>query len=364
MKGPSAYIEPLTVRQRIQRAQPHGLPLINMGYNELPYPPSPHVSTAIKEAMGRINSYGDPTCRKLRQALSDIHDLPADSIICGNGSEELLDVIGRCFARPGDGILIPEFGYIQFPIVANRVGATLVKAAETDFCTNVDAILAAVTDRTRIVFLANPNNPTGTMCSVAELDRLARELPENIVLTLDLAYGEFVDPNYCPAVHRLALRHDNVIVTRTFSKAFGLAGLRAGWCVAPAALVPVLYAGRGMGTVNAVAQAAALAALEQPQTVAEQVASIVGERERVAKACAAMGLQVVQSHTNFLMVGEPGDDGTRADALAEHVFDTAGIIVNRTREAGLERFIRFSLSFPEHNDLLLKSMESFPAAGA
>ncbi|MCP4999935.1 MAG: aminotransferase class I/II-fold pyridoxal phosphate-dependent enzyme [Hyphomicrobiales bacterium] len=356
---PRSYIKPLTVRQRIQREQPLGLPGINMGYNELPFPPSPLVRSAIEETMGRVNSYGNPTCTDLRSALSRIHDLPVDSIICGNGSEELLDVIGRCFARPGDEILISAFGYIQFPIVANRVGANLVKAPETDYSTNVDAILAGVSDKTRIVFLANPNNPTGTMCSVEELEQLAQQLPGHIVLTIDLAYGEFVGADYCPAVHSLAKRFDNVIVTRTFSKAYGLAGLRVGWCVASEAVIPALYAGRGMGTVNAVAQAAALAALEQPETVADQIASIIAERERVTGACSAMGLHVVASSTNFLMVGEPDDDGQRADALAEHLFDTAGIIVNRTREAGLERFIRFSLSLPEHNDLLIEGIRSF-----
>ena len=329
-----------------------------MGFNELPFPPTPRVRRAIETAADRVFAYGDPSCARLRDALSERHDLPADAIICGNGSEELLDVIGRCFARPGDEILIPEYGYIQFPIVANRVGASLVKAAERDFCTDVDALLDAVTDRTRVVFLANPNNPTGTLCTLEDLERLAGKLPRHVVLTIDLAYGDFVGPDYCLAVHRLAQKHDNVIVTRTFSKAYGLAGLRVGWCVASADIMPSLYAARGMGTVNAVAQAAALAALQEEDTIAERVASIVSERDRIAAACSACGLQVIESSANFLLVGEP-DDGSRADALAEHLFNTAGIVVNRTREAGLERFVRFSLSLPEHNDLLMRAIESF-----
>ena len=354
---PKSYVQPLPVRQRIQKPQPPGLPRINMGFNELPYPPSPMVRSAIDATP--VNSYGNPTCAKLRAALSEQNDLPADSIICGNGSEELLDVIGRCFARPGDEILISEFGYIQFAIVANRVGADLIKAPETGLHTDVDALLDAVTGKTRIVFLANPNNPTGTMCPIADLERLANGLPSHVVLVIDLAYGEFVDPDYCPTVHRLAQRFDNVMVTRTFSKAYGLAGLRVGWCVASEALIPTLYAGRGMGTVNAVAQAAAHAALQQPEIIAERIASIVAERDRVAGACSSLGLSVVDSRTNFMLVGEPGDDGRRADDLAEYLFDNAGIIVNRTREAGLESFIRFSLSLPEHNDLLLETIRSF-----
>ena len=359
--GPQSYIVPLSVRQRISRAQPRGLPLINMGFNELPYAPTPEVNAAIASLAGQAQSYGNPSCVELRDALARMSGLDAETIICGNGSEELLDIVGRCFARPGDEILISQFGYIQFPIVANRVGATLVKAPETDYRTDIGALLAAVTDRTRIVFLASPNNPTGTMNSVEELSHLARELPKHVVLTIDCAYGEFAGSEYCPAVHELALRHDNIIVTRTFSKAYGLAGLRVGWCHAPEALVPALYAGRGMGTVNAAAQAAALAALDQPDIIDARVRSIVEERKRIAGSCRQMGLNVVESHTNFLLVGVPDDDGTKADALAEHLFDTAGIIVNRTREDGLQGFIRFSLSLPEHNDLLLDSLREFLA---
>ncbi|MEM6463595.1 MAG: histidinol-phosphate transaminase [Pseudomonadota bacterium] len=358
-KQPEPYVRPLPVRARINRRPPEGLTPINMGFNELPFAPSAHVKSAIEKMHKQINRYGDPTCAALRAALSDIHGLPADGIICGNGSEELLDVIGRCFARPGDEILIPAFGYIQFAIVANRVGATLVKAPEKDFRTDIDALIEAVTGKTRVVFLANPNNPTGTMCSIAELERLSIALPEHVILTIDLAYGEFVDEDYCASVHRLAQRFDNVMVTRTFSKAYGLAGLRVGWCHASEALVPALYAGRGMGPVNAAAQAAACASLQQPDLFAQQIQMILSERDRVAKACEVGGLRVVPSSTNFIMAGIPGDQGQRADALAEHLFDTAAIIVNRTREAGLEGFIRFSLSLPEHNDLLLQSIDSF-----
>ena len=330
-----------------------------MGFNELPFSPSTRVRRAIEAATARVYAYGDPTCRQLRLALAGLHDLPAEQILCGNGSEELLDVIGRCFARPGDEILIPQFGYIQFALVANRVGATLVKAPETDFRTDVNALLAAVTDRTRVIFLANPNNPTGTLCPLQALEQLVSGLPRHVVLTLDLAYGEFVGPDYCRAVHRLAEHHVNVIVTRTFSKAYGLAGLRVGWCVAAPEILPALYAGRGMGTVNAIAQAAALATLEELDIIAERIATIVAERDRLAAACRQCGLRVIESSANFLLVGEPGDDGRRADALAEHLFDTAGIIVNRTREAGLEGFIRFSLSLPEHNDRLMQAIQAF-----
>ena len=359
---PEPYIAPLTVRGRISRAQPRGLPVINLGYNELPYGPTPQVARAMATCARQPNRYGKPGCDALRLALAQAHRLDPGRIICGNGSEELLDVIARNFARPGDEILISQFGYIQFEMTANRLGATLVKAAETGFVSDVDALLAAVTARTRLVFLANPNNPTGTVLPVSELTRLARGLPWQAVLVLDLAYGEFTGDEYCAAVHDLARQQDNVVVTRTFSKAYGLAGLRVGWADAPEWMIPGFYAARGMGSVNAMAQAAAKAALQDIDIVRGRVAEIVAERQRVAKALAAAGISALPSGANFLLVAPDGAGPDVTEALVEYLFDEAGIVVNRTREAGLERFLRFSLGLPEHNDLLIACTQTFMAS--
>ena len=328
--------------------------------------------------------YGNPSCQLLRAAIAGRWGLNQEQVICGNGSEELLDVIGRVFARSHDEILISEFGYIQFPIVSNRVGATLVKAPETDYTTNVDAMLENVTDKTTLVFLANPNNPTGTMIDESELRRLLSSLPSTTVLVIDLAYGEFAGDNYCDAMHRLVSEFDNVIITRTFSKAYGLAGLRIGWLYAPQWMIPALYAARGMGTVNAVAQAAAVAAIEDFESMRSRVKIIVEERERVQQRLSSMGAVVVASSANFVMAAldradtdcaetdcsetDRGDihrdhvlrdAESSADALTAHLYDDAGILVNQTREAGLEKFIRFSISIPEVNDRLLSSIAEF-----
>ncbi|PCH67926.1 MAG: histidinol-phosphate transaminase, partial [Rhodobacteraceae bacterium] len=202
------YIAPLTVRGRISRVQPKGLPVVNLGFNELPYGPTPKVAEAIAACGLRANYYGSPGCDALRAALAQVNGLDADTIICGNGSEELLDVIARNFARGGDEILISQFGYIQFEMTANRLGADLVKAPEADFTTDVDALLGAVTDRTKLVFLANPNNPTGTVLPMSEITRLLEQMPPRVVVVLDLAYGEFAGAGYCAQVHGLAQQHD------------------------------------------------------------------------------------------------------------------------------------------------------------
>ena len=179
------------------------------------------------------------------------------------------------------------------------------------------------------------------------------------LLVIDLAYGEFAGESYNANVHTLACEFDNIVVTQTFSKAFGLAGLRVGWGVAPKWMIPHLYAARGMGTVNAAAQAGALAALADLDTVSTRVNTIVDERARVAHTLSSIGFEVVPSSANFLLVAPPDSRGDSADRLTNHLFDNAGIVVNQTREAGLERFIRFSLSNPENNSLLLNSMQTF-----
>lgn len=356
---PKAYLDPMPVRGRIEKPQPLGLPVINMGFNELPWPPSPKVAAALQAASSHAQSYGNPACDALRKAIGAANALDPDHIICGNGSEELLDVIARVFARPGDEILISQFGYIQFALTANRVGATLIKATESDYTTDIDALLAAVTDRTRVLFLANPNNPTGTLVPISDLERLVDGLPDEVLLVLDLAYGEFASPGYCADVHRLVGTHDNVVVTRTFSKAYGLAGARVGWCHGPAWIIPALYAARGMGPVNALAQAAAVAALDDMETVYERIATIVAERTRLTSELQARGCFVLPSHTNFLLFSPPDRDPHTTEALIVHLFDTAGLIVTRTREAGLEDFLRVSISLPEHNDLLLTALDAF-----
>ena len=174
-------------------------------------------------------------------------------------------VIGRLFARPGDRIIMSQSGFFQFALVASRLGAELARAPERDLVTDVDALLALATPETKLVYLAIPNNPTGVAMPVSEVCRLHAGLPPHVVLVLDLAYGEFLAPGDLAALMQLAVDSDNVIATRTFSKAYGLAALRVGWALAPPWMMPGLNLLRGVGNINAPAQAAAIAALGRPQ---------------------------------------------------------------------------------------------------
>lgn len=361
---PVPRITPLPVRKRMENPQPKGLPVINISFNESPFAPTEGILQAIDSATRQVNRYGSPYCDALRSKLEASFGIPADHIICGNGSEELLDVIGRAFAAEGDEILIPQYGYIQFPIVARRVNAQLVKAPEPDLVTDVDHLLERVTDRTKIVFLANPNNPTGTMIPVQELKRLAEKLPATVVLVIDLAYAEFSGTaeavtDYLKQTHALVNEHANVMVTRTFSKAYSLAGLRVGWSHAAEPLMDALYAARGMGTVNAAAQAAAIAGLDEIKQMRKNVDLLCSERDRLSSALASSGYQLTPSATNFLLMTFPDATAESADKLAKSLFDETGILVNRTREAGLEHYIRFSMALVQDNDRLLEFLQNY-----
>ena len=166
---PTSYIKSLPVRDRISISQPLGLDTINLGYNELPFKPTKQIAFAIEKIKQSAGSYGDPMCFDLRSKIEDVYDIKKEKVICGNGSEELIDVIARNFVSSDDEILISEFGYIQFVLAANRLNAKLVKASEKLFCTDVDQILGKVSSKTKLIFMANPNNPTGTFIELGEI---------------------------------------------------------------------------------------------------------------------------------------------------------------------------------------------------
>jgi histidinol-phosphate aminotransferase len=301
--------------------------------------------------------YPDPASTDLRQAIGRRYDLPPDDLVCGNGSEELLDIIGRLYARPGDEILFSDHGFLQFAIVALRVGATPVRAAERGLTADIDTLLAAVTPRTRILFLANPNNPTGTHVDAAELRRLRDGLPGDVVLVIDSAYAEYVDEPGYSAGHELVVGTDNVIVTRTFSKAFGLAALRVGWAHCPPAMSGVLNRMRGIGNVNAIAQAAAVAALDDLGFVARVRDETARERARLSQALAGLGLDVVPSVTNFVIARFPAGSNRGAAAAIQHLA-ARDILVRAVEDYDLPDHLRITIGLPAENDRLIEGLAS------
>jgi len=235
---------------------------IRLASNESALGPSPKAVAAYRALAGEIHRYPEGDAEELREALGRRHGLDPARIVCGAGSDELITLLLRCYAGPGDEVLYSRHGFLMYPINAMAVGATPVAALERDLTTDVDALLAGVTDRTRIVFIANPNNPTGTYLGAQELARLHAGLRPSVLLVIDAAYAEFVNRNdYEPGI-ALVNRADNVVMLRTFSKIYALAGLRLGWAYCPPAIADVLNRVRSPFNVSSAAQAAGEAAVE------------------------------------------------------------------------------------------------------
>ncbi|MEO3475993.1 histidinol-phosphate transaminase [Roseomonas sp. CAU 1739] len=314
---------------------------------------SPLVLEAVARGSGSLNRYPDPQSRQLRAALARRFDLPEDGIICGNGSEAVIESIVRCYARPGDEVVFGEYTFIQFRIFASRVGATPVAAPERAHTASVDALLAAVTARTTIVILDNPGNPTGTTISASEVRRLRDGLRPDIVLVLDSAYAEYVDAPDYTAGHDIAAESGNVIVTRTFSKAFGLAALRVGWAHGARELIAVLERVKQIGNVNALAQVAAVAALDNMAFMRAAVAETILTRRRTTSALNALGLHPLPSQTNFICLGFP--DAACARTAWQALLDD-GIAVRRIDDYGLPAFLRVGIGTDAEMDRTLASL--------
>src|SRR4051794_16339453 len=231
-------------------AAPGAAKVHKLSSNETPLGPSPAAVAAAREAAGHLAHYPDGSARRLREAIAAVHGLNPANIMCANGSDELLALLAQVYLAPGDEAIVTEHGFLIYKIQTMAAGGVPITVREREECADVDAILAAVTPLTRLVFIANPNNPTGTYLPFQEVRRLAAGLPKNVVLVLDAAYAEYVRRNDYEAGVELVAASENVVMTRTFSKIFGLAGLRIGWIYAPLAIVDALNRVRAPFNVN------------------------------------------------------------------------------------------------------------------
>lgn len=283
--------------------------------NESPLGPSPAAVAAAKEACADVRLYPDADTRALAEALGRHHGLDPDWIMCGTGSESLIEVLCRSYAGPGDEVLVPQYSFPMFGIYANAAGATVVSAPAPNFTADVDALLAAVTPRTKLVFLANPNNPTGTWVDKHAVAKLVAGLPQRVLLVLDSAYAEYLaDGAYDAGLHYVKEHPTRVVVLRTFSKLYALAGLRVGWLHAAPDLITLLRRARLIFPVTSPSQAAAIAALGD----AEHVRRSVEHNQRwlpwLTAQLRAKGVEVLPSGGNFVLARFPGDGWKAADA--------------------------------------------------
>lgn len=281
-----------------------GRVLIKMSANENALGCSPDATAALVAAQTTLARYPDPASNALREALGAHFELESDQIVCGTGSDELLNLIALGYGGPGDDIIYVRYGFSVYDIAARKCAASVVIAPDSDYGTDVDALLALVNEKTCVVFIANPNNPTGTYSTDAEIARLHAGLPSDCVLVLDQAYGEYLEDDG-PAAFDLARKHDNVLITRTFSKIYGLAAERIGWAYGQPELIATLNRIRAPFNVTSAGQAAAIAALADTDFVAQSRAHNLEWRDWMADEVAALsnhGLRAVPSWANFLMV--------------------------------------------------------------
>jgi histidinol-phosphate aminotransferase len=336
--------------------------VIRLASNESPLGPSPAAVRAYRSLAGELHRYPDGAHEQLRRALADSHGLQAERIVCGAGSDELIGLLVRAYAGPGDEVLHSEFGFLMYAIAAKGAGATPVAAPEHDCATDVDAMLARVTARTRVVLIANPNNPTGSLLSAPEVRRLHAGLPDNALLVLDSAYAEYVADEGYEDGSGLVTAHDNVVMLRTFSKIYGLAALRIGWAYCPPAVADVLNRLRGPFNTNAPAQAAALAALGDRDHVAAAKAHNLRWLPWLRERVAAAGFEALPSAGNFVLVRFPAGPSTNADAACAFL-NARGIIPRKMGPYGLGDCLRITIGRDDEMPLVAEALAAFAAIG-
>lgn len=332
--------------------------LAELGSNENPLGPSPAALAALRASLGEVFRYPDPKGAALKRALAVHLDVAAERIALGNGSHELLMLLAQCFADASTSVVHSEFGFAVFPIATACAGARAIRAAALSpahatapYGHDLDAIAAAVRADTRIVFLANPNNPTGTWFSDAQLENLLSRLESNVLVVVDEAYHEYADADGPRSALQLAAHHPNLIVTRTFSKAHGLAGLRIGYLVADPSVVAVIERLRESFNVNGPALAAAEAALADAAHVMRVREWNADERAWLADALRGRGWRVLPSQTNFVLVDLQADAGE----LEAHLFER-GVIVRPMGGYGLGHTVRISVGSRAGNERLLDAL--------
>ena len=335
--------------------------IIKLSSNESALGSSEHAIIAYQELADQLHRYPDGGAVKLREAIARIHGdegnrLHADNIVCGEGSDEIIHLLAAAYAGNGNEILHTAHGFVMYRLAALGVGAKPVSVPEQEWTPDVDALLAHVTDKTRVVFVSNPN-PTGTYLTHGELARLHAGLPDNMLLVIDAAYAEYVmEDDYGSGINLVGTA-DNVVMIRTFSKAYGLAGLRLGWCYGPVDVIRVLNRLRGPFNVTAPAQAAGVAAVEDIAFIervtkhnAIWVAWFQSELER-------LGLTYIPSATNFVCA-EFRDEKKSAAAAIEHMLGD-GILVRDMNAYGLSNHVRITIGLEDEVRAVIDSLERF-----
>ncbi len=335
-------------------------PIYKLSSNESPLGPSPQAIAAFNSAQDTLEIYPEGSAKILREAIGEVYGLNPDRIVCGNGSDELLTMLANAYLRPGDEVMFSEHAFLVYRIAALANSAVPVVVPEADFHADVDAMLAKVSAKTRLVYVANPNNPTGSYLTSEELRRLHAGLPPHALLVIDAAYAEYVRRNdYEPGIEMVA-NFANVVMTRTFSKIFGLAGLRVGWAFCPAEVADVLNRVRGPFNVSIPSQRAAVAALKDRKHTEASFAHNEKWRDWLITEIRKTGLRVDDSVGNFILIHfpkAPPHSAKDADAFLA----ARGLILRPVAGYGLPDCLRLTIGIDDANRRVAAALAEFMA---
>jgi histidinol-phosphate aminotransferase len=325
--------------------------IIKLASNENPLGPSPQALAAMRAALERAHFYPDGGGYYLREAIAGKFGLKRENVILGNGSNEIIEFIGHGFLKPGDEVITARHAFVVYKLMAQVFGAKTVEVPDPGYKHDLEAMAAAITPRTREIFIANPNNPTGTLVPQAEIDRFMRRVPESVVIVFDEAYHEFLE-NPPDTLKYIREGRENVVILRTFSKIQGLASLRIGYGLATKAMIEVLQKTRQPFNANAVAQAGALAGLKDEEHQKKTRELNLRGRDFLQNEFKAMGLEYVPSHANFVLV----KTGSGA-AVFKKLLQT-GIIVRDMTSYDLPDWIRVSVGTMEQNERFVAELRN------
>jgi histidinol-phosphate aminotransferase len=335
--------------------------VFKLSANETPFGPSPKAIDAYKRAADHLEDYPEGTSKVLREAIGRAYGLDPSRIICGAGSDEILNLLAHTYLSHGDEAISTTHGFLVYPIATMGNGARNVVAAEKNFTADVDAILKAVTPRTKIVWLANPNNPTGTYIPFDEVKRLRAGLPSNVLLVLDAAYSDYVSRNDYEIGIELVATTENTVMTHTFSKIHGLAALRIGWMFAPAHIIDAVNRIRGPFNVSTPAMLAAVAAIEDGAH--QQMSKTHTEKWRnwLTDEVGKLGLTVTPSVANFVLIHFPTETGKTA-AEADAFLTRRGLVLRALNNYQLPNALRMTIGTEEANRLVVDGLRDFMGA--
>ncbi len=339
-----------------QSAAPGAPRVFKLSANETPLGPSPRAREAFRGFADRLQDYPDGNATVLREALGAKHGFDPARIVCGTGSDEILHLLAAAYIGPGEEGVFTQHGFLVYKIAILAAGGVPVVAAEKNLTASADNILAKIGPRTKMVFLANPNNPTGTYLPFAEVKRLAQNLPPQVLLVLDAAYAEYVTRDDYSSGLELVSNSENVVMTRTFSKIYGLAGIRLGWCYAPPGVCDAINRIRGPFNTNGAAGAAGVAALDDTGHIGKAVTHNETWLPWLAREIAALGIKITPSVCNFLLLHFDGV--TRARAADRFLLDR-GLILRAVSAYGLPHSLRLTVGTEEANGLVVEALKDF-----